>query len=454
MATATHTLPGRQSRWMVDIALEMRRKGMLGFFEDAWRSYGDLARIQVGPSTMITIIHPDHVQHVAVTHRDQYDKRASYDSVRTLLLGDGLVTSTGALWRRQRRLMAPFFTPRGIEQYYDVIAQETMRFQARWERLAQQGEPVEVLGEMIALTATIILKALFSTESGAEISEIKDAVETMISFVSTRQMQPFHLPTRIRVGQNRVYWQAREHVKHYIDRVIAQRRALPDGTWPNDLLSKLMRARDEETGAVMSDQLLYDETLTLFFAGHETTARTLAFFWYALGQNPEAAAQIHAEIDAVVSDVPPTIAQLKQLAVTLHGIKETLRLYPSAPMYVRDCIANDEIGGAQVTPGTRMLMLPYLSHRHPAFWDAPERFDLDRWQPAVEAARHPFAFHPFAAGQRVCIGNNFSLFETHLIVAMLARRFAPRPLPGHTPQFAMAGTLTSTNGLPMTIVPR
>jgi cytochrome P450 len=166
------------------------------------------------------------------------------------------------------------------------------------------------------------------------------------------------------------------------------------------------------------------------------------------------ATRLHAEVDIVLGDTVPTLAHLKQLPYTLQVIKETLRLYPAAPMYARDAAAPDTIDGIPVPVGARMVVMPYLTHRHPDFWADPLRFDPDRWEPAAEAARHPYAYHPFAAGQRVCIGNNFSLFESHLLVALLARHFVLHKVPGHTPQWWMDGTLGSRNGLPMTVARR
>jgi cytochrome P450 len=189
----------------------------------------------------------------------------------------------------------------------------------------------------------------------------------------------------------------------------------------------------------------------MFFAGHETTARTLSFLWLALAHNPNEEQRLHAEVDHVVGRGRPTLAQLHELPYTLQVIKETLRLYPPAPVYVRDALAEDEIDGVRVPAGARMITLPYLTHRHPDFWEEPARFDPDRWIPEREAARHAQAYHPFAVGQRVCIGNNFSLFESQILVALLAARFLPRPVPGHRPLIEMAGTLVSRNGLPMTI---
>ncbi len=454
MTTSLRSIPDRRSRFAIDIALEVQRQGTLAFFESTWRRYGDLARLQIGPQTIQLIVHPDHVRRVTVEQRDTYTKQESYDDVRRLLVGDGLVASTGALWRRQRRLMAPFFTPRAVETYLPLMVEEATRFRERWIQLARRGEPVDMLTEMSILTASIIVKSMFSTEATGTIAWVKNAVETMVSFVSSKQMNPLRAPLWMPTPRNRAYLTARAQVHAYIQDVIAQRRAQPPASWPDDLLSRLMQARDEETGEPMSDTLLRDESITIFFAGHETTARTLAFLWYALAEHPEVAARMRAEIDAVLDDDAPTLAHLKELPYTLQVIKETLRLYPAAPMYARDAVAPDEIDGVVVPVGARMIVMPYLTHRHPDFWPDPLRFDPDRWQPAQEAARHPFAYHPFAAGQRICIGNNFSLFESHVLVALLARHFVPRRAPGHTPRLWMDGTLGSRNGLPMIVAQR
>jgi len=434
--------------------LEIQRHGRLAFFENLWHRYGDLARLQVGSNTIFLVVHPDNVRRINVTQRDTYDKRASYEGVRQLLLGDGLLGGTGALWQRQRRLMAPFFTPRAVETYLPLIVEDGAWFRERWNETARRGQPIDMLAEMSTLTASIILKTMFSMEDPDAITTLKGAVETMIGFVSGRQMSPLHTPLWMPTSANRAYHTARARVHVYIQAVIAQRRVLPAESWPDDLLSRLMQARDEETGEPMSDTLLRDESITIFFAGHETTARTLAFLWHALAEHPAVAARLHAEIDTVLGDTAPTIQHLKQLPYTLQVIKETLRLFPAAPIYVRDAVAADVIDGYPVPIGARMMLSPYLTHRHPDFWPDPLRFDPDRWQEAQEAARHPFAYHPFAGGQRVCIGNNFSLFETHLLVAMLARHFAPQKLPGHTPQWWMQGTLGSRNGLPMIVTQR
>ena len=430
-----------------------RARGFLAYVGDVWRAHGDVFQLKVGPRTLLFAIHPDAVEHVTVGNRQNYDKRRSYEPVRKYLLGDGLVASTGDLWRRQRKLMAPFFTPKGVQAYAGLMLRDAARLVERWEALARGGAEVEMSEEMTTITASIILKAMFSTETIESIHRMKDAVETMIGFVDTK-MAPIHIPLWLPTERNRNYLAARELVHRSIAALIAQRRAADVSTWPDDLLSRLMQARDEETGQAMSEGLLRDESITTFFAGHETTARTMTFAWYALGANPDVAARLHDELDRVLGGRPPTVDDLRQLPYALQVIKETLRLYPAAPFYVRDALGPDRLGGCDVPAGAAVMLSPYYTHRHPEFWDDPEAFDPDRWTREQEAARHGHAYHPFAAGPRICIGNNFSLLESHLLLAVLAQRFAPRLRPGYAPQWIMRGTLGLAGGLPMTIAAR
>jgi len=434
----------------------VRREGFLGWLMNTWRQHGDLLRLRMGAQSVLLVTHPDHVRHVNVTGRESYDKGESYDVVRELLLGKGIVTATGEDWRRQRRLMAPFFTPRGVEKFFPIFLSDTQQLIERWRSQHQgSGRPVEMLDEMMQVTASVILHSVFSTDSGETLLRIKNSIETMISHISGMQMRPIQVPHWVPTPGNLRFRRAKKLVTAYIRELIERRRAIPTEQWPDDLLTKLMTTKDEETGTLMAEQLLVDNGLTMFAAGHETTARTLSFLWYALSQNPEVERRLHAELDSVlVGDAPPTINDLKRLPYTLQVVKEVLRLYPAAPMYARDAVADNELDGVRIPAGTRTIVFAYATHRHPEFWDEPERFDPDRWLPEREAARHAHAYHPFAIGPRICLGNNFSLLETHVMAAMLARRFKLRMKPGHVPRFDMFGTLGSSNGLPMLIEAR
>lgn len=349
--------------------------------------------------------------------------------------------------------MSPFFTPRGIVAFYPVIIDECRNTVDRWNMLADKGMRVDITDEMMRVTAAIILKTMFSMESQDEIEDVKDAVEVMIQFVGSGE-NPLRPPLWVPSPGNRKYLRARELVHSYIDGLVARRRALPDEQWPDDLLSKLMRARDEATGEAMTDELIRDEAITIFFAGHETTAKTMTFLWYSLAKDSAVTAKLHAELDAELGDRMPSIEDLHRLPYTLQVIKETLRLFPPAPMYVRDAVGPDVIDGVDIPAGTRMLLVPFATHRHPQFWPDPELFDPGRWTPEKEAAMHPYQYHPFAAGGRICLGNNFALLEAHILTAVLAARFAPLLAVNHVPKLEMKGTLASSNGMPMYIVRR
>ncbi|MCB9665104.1 MAG: cytochrome P450 [Alphaproteobacteria bacterium] len=431
----------------------LRAKGFLQAVGDLWHEHGDVFEVAVGRKRMLFAMHPDAVQQVNVTNRKNYDKLGSYDGVRDYILGQGLVGSTGELWLRQRRLMAPFFTTKGVQDYAEIMLRDSEALGDRWDGLARSGEEVEIAEEMTQVTASIILRAMFSTGEMEEILRMKEAVETIISFANDRLAAP-GLPLWVPTAANRRYKEARDFAHRTISGIIADRRTVDASVWPDDLLTRLMRARDEETGEPMSELLLRDESITIFFAGHETTARTMTFAWLALGQHPEVATRLHAELDAVIGDREPTVDDLRRLPYTLQVVKEVMRVYPAAPFYMRDAVGPDTIGGFDVAPGTGVMVSPYWTHRHPDFWEDPETFDPDRWTPDLEKARHRFAYHPFAAGPRTCLGNHFSLLETHLMLAVLAHRFAPRLRPGFVPQVEMQGVLGLANGLPMVVEAR
>ena len=438
---------------LLEVATSLRNKDFLAYVGELWDSYGDTFRIRLGPKTLIFAMHPDAVRQVNVSNRKNYEKLGSYDSVRRYLVGDGLVASTGELWRRQRKLMAPFFTPRGVQTYAEVMLRDGLRLRNRWEELAESGQTVEIGEEMTFVTASIILKAMFGTETDEAIIEMEDAVEMMVSYVNEGQTG-IYLPQWIPTRLNREYHKAREKVHSYINTLIAQRHALPKSQWPDDLLSRLMQARDEETGESMAESLLRDESITIFFAGHETTARTMSAAWYALASNPAVAKRLHEELDSVLGDHTPTMEDLHRLPYTLQVIKEVLRLSPPAPVYARDAIGDDTIDGYPIPAGSTIMLSPYFTHRHPGFWENPLQFDPDRWTPEQESSRHQYAYHPFAAGQRVCIGNNFSLLESHILLALLAQCFEPHLGEGFTPQWVMKGVLSTANGMPMRIETR
>ncbi len=449
--TIQKPLPGPRSFFGLKNIRDMSQQGMLDFISESWRTYGDIFEVKVGPKRLVMVIHPDHVRHVTITNASNYEKLESYEPVRKYVVGDGIITSTGDLWRRQRRLMAPFYTPRGVQDFADIMLRDTLAMSERWDRLAAEGTPVEIFDEMALVTASIVLKAIFSTESEEDVLEIKEAVETMIVYAAAVANNPFSLPDWVPTPSNTEYWKAHDLVHAYINGILDERLALDEADYPDDLLSKLILVEDPETGERMTRDLLRDEAMTNFFAGYETSARTISHAWYALAANPEVKAKLHEELDRELGGRVPTLEDLKRLPYTLRTIKETLRLYPPAPMYAKDVIADDVIDGYEVKAGTVIMLLPYFTHRHPGFWEDPLRFDPDRHAPDAEKARHPQAYHPFASGQRICLGNHFSLLEMHIMLAILAQRFDPQFIPGYEADFVINALLEIENGLPMVI---
>lgn len=431
----------------------LRSKGFLDNIGEQWKTHGDNFQVNLGPRRLFFAMHPDAVEKVSITEKQNFDKLGSYDVVRDLLIGDGLVVSVGELWRRQRKLMAPFYTPKGVMQYAELFLRDGDKLASRWAEFAKKGEPVEISEEMTLVTANIILKAMFSFETDESIMEMRQAVDTMLSYVSDR-LTSVPIPTWLPTPRNRKFNAANRFANELIAGIIKQRKAQHEDTWPDDLLSKLMKARDEETGHVMSEQLLRDESITTFFAGHETTARVMSFAWYSLATNPHVRDRLHEELDRVLGDAPPTVEALRQLPYTLQIVKEVMRLYPPAPFYARDAAKDCQLGGFDVAKGTTIMLSPYYTHRHPDFWDKPDEFNPDRWTKEAESARHSYAYHPFSAGQRICIGNNFALLEGHLLLALLARRFRVDLKPGYEAVWQMHGTLHLRDGLPAVISAR
>jgi cytochrome P450 len=452
MKAVARSVPGTLS-----VVLKMREKGMLQFFMDLWREQGDFAQFKVGPATIILAIHPNHVQHVLVTARQHFEKGRSHDVARDLLYGNSVIGSVAnSSWRWQRRLMSPFFTPRSVEQYHSLVVAAGEATAQRWATFSRTDQPVQMVDEMTLLTAWIIVQSMFGIDmADKRLDALKGDIESMITFVTRRGLSALRAPLWVPLPSHSQYHAERDRVHALIHGLISARRKLPQSEWPNDLLSKLLSARDEETGRAMSDEGVRDEALGIFIAGHETTARTLSYLWYALHENPHVAERLRAELDAVVPpDGAPSLQQLKQLPYTLRVIKEALRLYSPVPLLGRDVLSDQELDGRKVPAGATVMLLPHATHRHPDFWDAPESFDPDRWLPEREAAMHPYAYFPFGAGQRVCVGNSFALLEAHILTAMLARRYVPQMASGQKVRFEYAGTLSVPGGLPMKLTAR
>jgi enediyne biosynthesis protein E7 len=369
--------------------------------------YGDTYRVfsPTRKSYTYVVHHPDDVKRVLVSNHRNYTKGMGLDRVK-ILLGKGLMTSEGDLWKRQRYMMQPFFHRRVITEFAKTLDSANDRFIARWEALAARGEPVNITEEMSELTLDIVLRAIF----GRDFDRMSEQAGG----------NPFEVVTKNQERNLQFAFKFRSLAK-VVAGLMERRRAEKEEHF--DYVGMLMSARDKDTGAAMSDRELIDEVMTLVVAGHETTASGLNWTWYLLSQNPEAEARLHAEIDAAPDMLTPSLAQMESLAYTQQVVNEALRLYPPGWLLSRRTIEADVLGGYDIPAGANVLLPLYLLHRDGRFWKDPEAFWPERFAPEHEAERPRFSYMPFAAGPRHCIGETFALYEMLMHLYKVARRY-------------------------------
>lgn len=425
------------------------RRDPLGFLMGAFKEHGDVVRYRIGPLRSNLIAHPDGVKHVLQEHVKNYTKdHVSYDMVRWIA-GDGLLTSRGETWLRQRRLAQPAFHRQRIAGFAELMVRRSEETLAAWEQAAATGRPVEVGDAMMRLALRIVGDALFGADVDAQAEVISRNFHTVSDQVVTRFRSFNIIPPVLPRRRDREWRQAAAALDAVIYGMIAERRRNEEDR--GDLFSMLMLAQDEETGERMNDRQLRDELLTMLVAGHETTATALTWAWALLDKHPHVAAKLHAELDAVLGERAPTLADLPQLAYTRMIIDETLRLYPPIYIFSRAVKADDSIGGYSLPKGSAVEICAYITHRHPAFWPDPERFEPERFTPEQVAARHKYAYFPFSTGPRICIGNSFALMEATLALATLARRLRLRLADGVLPQPEPLLTLRPLGGMHMVV---
>jgi cytochrome P450 len=374
-----------------------------------WQHYGDCYRVRAVSRDADTwvINDPDWVRRVLVSNHRNYTKGVGIERVR-VLLGNGLMASEGAQWRRQRRMLQAAFHKPVIESFFPVYRRQAQQLAQHWRRAALAGEAVNVTASVSDSTLQVVLQALFSADLDVLQRTPQGNPFAMVSSDSQRDLQ---FAVRFRaLGRQ---------VQAIIDARRRERR------FPPDLLSHCLLARDPGSGAPMNDRQLVDEVLTLIVAGHETTAASLNWVWYLLAQHPEAYRQVADEARRVDAAAISDWRTLQTLPASTQVIKEALRLYPPGWLYTRRAIGADRFGDYEVPAGADVFICAWLLHRHPGYWQAPERFMPQRFTPAQEAQRHRFAYLPFSAGPRHCIGESFAMAEMIIHLLVLARQFAP-----------------------------
>lgn len=447
--------PGPTSWSPLGIAAPFRRDP-LAYLTGAARKYGDLVALPGPLYRPIFLVHdPDLIRQVLVRQADRFIKPPPLNRVLMSTFGNGLLFSEGDFWRRQRRLVQPAFHHQRIGAYAERMVAQTQQMLATW----RDGEQRYIDQAMRALTLHVVVDAVFHAGIGTATGRIEEAMAVAGLVLAEQTFNPLKaaLPDWLPLPFLRRKRRAMAVLDEIVYHMIAERRQ--SGIDSGDLISMFLLAEDEETGARMSDRQVRDEVATLFIAGHETTALALSWAWVLLAQHPQVEARLHAEVDQVLGQRSPSLADLPNLVYTGMIIKEALRLYPPVWLMVRQATDDVELGGCRVRPGEMIMIAPYVVHRDPRIYDEPEAFRPERFAPdasgqPLEKRLPRFAYFPFGGGPRVCLGNGFAMLEATLVLATIAQTFKLVLLPGQRVEPAALLTLAFTNRVPMQIVAR
>jgi cytochrome P450 len=424
--------PGPQGAFLLGNTFAYLRD-QLGFLTKAVRDYGDIVNLRLGNLTTYVLVNPEHIDYVLRSHSDNFMK----DKLTRWLIpvvGEGLLTSEGDFWRRQRKLAQPTFQRQQIERYAAIMVEQTEHTLAAWH----DNEVHDVHEDLARLTLFIVAKAIFGTDLKSEANTIGGSLDVVMNhFMSP--MRWFSFVDYLPLPSSRRYWRAIRKIDEIIYGIIKRHRERGQDT--GDLLSRLLAARDEQGGGGMTDRQLRDEVVTLILAGHETTALVLFYSFYLLAQSPESADRLAAELHDVLGGRSPTAADVPNLRYTEWVIRESMRLYPPAWGIAREALADCEIGGYHVAKGTQLFMVQRLVHRDGRWYSDPEAFKPERWDNDLVKRLPRCAYFPFGDGPRICIGNHFAMMEAVLLLATIAQRFRLEIEPGQTLELLPSVTL-------------
>lgn len=419
------------------------RRNPIQFLTKIAKEHGDVVYFKLGPQPVYLLNNPDHIRDVLITHNKQFMKGEGLQRAKRLL-GEGLLTSEGEFHLRQRRMAQPAFHRARIAGYATTMVEYAVRQRREW----LHGEERDIAREMMHLTLAIAGKTLFDADVATEADEIGDALSDAMKLFNYLTLPFSQFLERLPIPAMKRFKQARVRLDETIYRIIRERRE--SGEDRGDLLSMLMQARDTEgDGSGMTDEQLRDEAMTIFLAGHETTANALAWTWYLLSQNPDAEARFHAEVDEVLGKRTATAEDFPRLRYTEMVFAESMRMYPPAWIIGRRALNDYQIGGYHVPARSIILMSQYVTHHNPKYFPEPDRFDPERWTAEAREARPKFSYFPFGGGPRLCIGEHFAWMEGVLVMATLAQRWQMRLAPGHPVELEPIVTLRPKHGMQM-----
>lgn len=439
--------PGPKGTLIQGVMPEFTRDSLA--FITRCRDYGDVVRMRFLYQTVYFLYSPADIESVLSTNSKNFMKaRTLRTPFFQRLVGNGLLTSEGEEWRRQRRLAQPAFHRQRISGYGDVMVEFAQRLIADW----QEGQERDIYRDMMRLTLEIAAKTLFNADVSGDADKVRRVLSEMVKPFAAQATFKWILDNRLPTRAHREFFAAAKEIDEIVYRIIGERRA--SGRDHGDLLSMLLSAHDEDDGSQMTDKQLRDEVMTIFLAGHETTALTLSWTWYLLAQDSEVERKFHAELKEVLDGRTPTMADLPRLKYTEKIAKESMRLYPPAFGLGREAIEECEIGGYRVPAKSQVFMFQWAMHRDPRYFAGPEEFRPDRWTEEFTETLPKYAYFPFGGGPRACIGNYFAMMEIVLVLATLGQQFRFSLAPGHQVNLMPAMSLRPKDGIKVVLMQR
>jgi cytochrome P450 len=435
-STVRPTVPGPAGLPVIGSLLDLRRDP-LSTFLDAQREHGDMVRLEAGPpglrSVFYAVFAPEGAQQILATQAANFRKdHPFYEEVRQSF-GNGLLTSQDDDYLRQRRLVQPLFTKRRVDGYASAVTTEADAVTARWRSVGDGA--VDLVPEMNRLALRTVARILFGVDVEAAVDAIHRCAPVINDYVVSRAYTPLKFPRDWPTPRNLHNRRVAAELNALCDRIVAERRTAAGATGAgdhDDLLSLLAAAGNDEDGTLDATEVR-EQVLIFLLAGHETTATSMAFALHLLARHPDEQGRVRAELTEVLGERTPTAADLDQLPLLTRALKESMRLYPAAPIVSRRAVAATEVAGFPLPAGADVVVAPWVTHRHPGLWTDPERFDPDRFTPEREAARHRYAWFPFGGGPRACIGQHFSMLESVLALATLLRSYELTAVDQHVP---------------------
>jgi len=443
---ASHAPPGPKGLPILGLALDVRNDP-LGTLQRLAREYGDVVSMPVMRTSRVLVNRPEYIQQLLILDHAKLHKSTLTKLVVGPLLGQGLLISEGDFWRRQRRLAQPAFHRSRTNEYSPVMVECALEQTRHW----RSGETRNIAEEMMKLTLEVAVRALFGTSLAGDSGSIGKAMTFLMRHYLRRARTPWRVPESWPTPANRRARREVEYMDSLIYGIISDRKK--DTRPRNDLLSLLMAAMHED-GSQMTERQVRDESMTLFAAGHETTALSLSWTWYLLGENPAAEARLHEELRGVLGGRPAEVSDLERLRYLNAVILESLRLYPPAYMLARMNVETVHLGGYEIPPRSTLLASQWVMHRDPRFFNQPDRFMPERWLDGLEQHLPPGAYFPFGDGPRRCIGQGFAQLETALVIAAIAQKFRFHLKKGFPIVPEPLITLRPKYGIEMAIEPR